>query len=181
MKSWNEFRKEILKTDDTRIHKVTNSLGVYQSYKWIRKNKWFDIGRPLTEHEFYSIIRKVNDYLAEELIKGNDIKFPHRMGKLELRKRVPSIKIVNGKIKTDLPIDWDKTLKLWYEDEQSFNNKTLVRMEAKEVFGVRYNKANCNYNNQSYYKFRINRDIKRRLKENIKEKSIDAFTLWTDI
>jgi hypothetical protein len=43
-----------------RYYKVNNSLGVYDAYKWIRKNKWFNIGRPLKEHEFYSIIRKVN-------------------------------------------------------------------------------------------------------------------------
>jgi hypothetical protein len=85
-KKWKEFRISVCHLNEHRTHKVSGSLGVYDAYKYIRKNKWFDIGRPLTEHEFYSIIRRVNNYLAEELLKGHDISLPHRMGRLELRK-----------------------------------------------------------------------------------------------
>ena len=31
------------------------------AYKWIRKNKWLDIGSPVSEHDFYKIIRGIND------------------------------------------------------------------------------------------------------------------------
>lgn len=176
MNCWEDFRKEVLNLNGTRKHKVTNSNGVYQSYKWIRKHKWLDIGRPLTEHEFYTIVRKVNNYLAEELINGNDVTLPYNMGRLELRKSKPKIGIKNGKIKTNLPIDWDRTLKLWCEDKESFENKTLIKMEEKEIFKVYYNKLKCDFNNQSFYEFTINRDIKKRLKQKIKEGQIDAFT-----
>lgn len=176
MNCWEDFRKEVLNLNGTRKHKVTNSNGVYQSYKWIRKHKWLDIGRPLTEHEFYTIVRKVNNYLAEELINGNDVTLPYNMGRLELRKNKPKIGIKNGKIKTNLPIDWDRTLKLWCEDKESFENKTLIKMEEKEIFKVYYNKLKCDFNNQSFYEFTINRDIKKRLKQKIKEGQIDAFT-----
>ena len=44
------FKSSIQHLQDNRNHKITNSLGVYDSYKYIRKNKWLDIGRPLTEH-----------------------------------------------------------------------------------------------------------------------------------
>ena len=114
--------------NEHRTHKVSGSLGVYDAYKYIRKNKWFDIGRPLTEHEFYSIIRRVNNYLAEELLKGHDISLPHRMGRLELRKYDAKIYLKDNKVVTNLPIDWDKTLRLWYEDKESYDNRTLVRM-----------------------------------------------------
>ena len=75
---------------DSRNHKVTGSLGVYDAYKYIRKNKWFDIPRPLKEGEFYRIIRRINDYLADELVKGKEVKLPHRLGTLEIRKRPTS-------------------------------------------------------------------------------------------
>lgn len=172
-----ELRKKILKVDQPREHKVTGSLGVYNAYKYIRKNKWLDIGRPLTEHEFYSIIRGVNDLLADQIVKGKDIVFPHRMGRLELRKTKANIRIKDGKIKTNLPVDWDRTLKLWSEDKESFEAKTLVKMEEKELFRVFYNRMNCNYNNCSFYEFRINRDIKKRLKQQIKEGHLDAFMI----
>ena len=97
--SYKDFKSAIQGLQNTRTHKVTNSLGSYDAYKYIRKNKWFNIGRPLTEHEFYQIIRRINNYLAEELINGNDVIFPNRMGKLELRKR-NSLPIIdkNGKL-----------------------------------------------------------------------------------
>lgn len=176
-KEWINFKSSIQKLNDTRIHKVNNSLGVYDAYKWIRKNKWLNIGKCLTEHEFYGIIRKVNDYLANELVKGNDIRLPNRMGRLELRKYDARITFDGNKVKTNLPIDWDKTLKLWYEDEESYKSKTLIKMEEKEIFKVYYNKHLADYNNQVFYEFNINRDIKRRLKQRIKEGKIDAFRL----
>lgn len=176
-KEWIIFKSSIQKLNEKRVHKITNSLGVYDAYKWVRKNKWLNIGRPLTEHEFYSIIRKVNDYLADSLVRGNDIKLPHRMGRLELRKYDVRISFDGEKVKTNLPIDWDRTLKLWYEDEEAYKNRTLVKMEEKEIFKVYYNKHLADYNNQVFYEFNVNRELKRRLKQRIKEGKIDAFKL----
>lgn len=176
--SYSKFKSSILHLQDKRIHKVTNSLGVYDAYKYIRKNKWFDIGRALTEHEFYQIIRKINNLLANELCNGEDVVFPNRMGQLELRKRnsIPSLDS-KGKLKVTYAIDWDTTLKLWYEDKEAFNNKTLVKIPEKSIFRVRYNKDKANYNNKSFMEFQVTRDIKTRLKHNIKNNKIDAFSL----
>ena len=51
-----DFRKEVLKVNKSRVHKVNNSLGTYDAYKWLRKNKWLDVG-PISEHDYYTIIR----------------------------------------------------------------------------------------------------------------------------
>lgn len=177
MSSLDEFIKHVKNVSNSRHHSVKGSLGVYDAYKYIRKNKWFNIGRPLTEKEFYSIIRTVNNYLAEELNNGNDVNLPLRMGKIEVRKRKARISIVDGKIKTNLPIDWTATFKLWYEDEEAYKNKTLLRIEEKELFRVRYNKEKANYKNQMFYQFIPNREIKKQLKYNIKNKGLDAFIL----
>ena len=176
--SYKDFKSAIQGLQNTRTHKVTNSLGSYDAYKYIRKNKWFNIGRPLTEHEFYQIIRRINNYLAEELINGNDVIFPNRMGKLELRKR-NALPIIdkNGNLKVTYAIDWDSTLKLWYEDEEAFNNKTLVRLPERNIFRIKYNKNTANYNNKSFMEFQVNRNIKVRLKQKIKNNEIDAFNL----
>ena len=176
--SYKDFKSVIQGLQNTRTHKVTNSLGSYDAYKYIRKNKWFNIGRPLTEHEFYQIIRRINNYLAEDLINGNDVIFPNRMGKLELRKR-NSLPVIdkNGNLKVTYAIDWDNTLKLWYEDEEAFNNKTLVRLPERNIFRIKYNKNTANYNNKSFMEFQVNRNIKVRLKQKIKNNEIDAFNL----
>lgn len=175
--TYNEFKVTIQKCTGHRKHKVTGSLGIYDAYKWIRKNKWLDIGRPITEHEFYSIIRKVNNYFADNLVNGEDVKLPCRMGRIELRKYNARISFDGNKVKTNLPIDWDKTLKLWYEDEEAYKNKTLIKMEEKEIFKVYYNRNLADYNNQSFYEFKANRELKKRIKSSIKEGRIDAFKL----
>ena len=173
----NDFLNSIKKANDPRTHKVSNSLGVYDAYKWIRKNKWLNIGRCLTEHEFYSIIRRVNNYLAESLILGNDIILPNKMGRLELRKYDVRFSFKDGKVKNNLPIDWDKTLKLWHEDEEAYRDKTLVKIEEKEIFKVYYNKHLADYTNKVFYEFNVNRELKTRIKQRIKEGRLDAFKI----
>lgn len=179
MGDYNKFKSSVQRLQDNRVHKVTNSLGVYDAYKYIRKNKWLNIERPLTEHEFYSIIRKVNSLMAENLINGNDVTFPNRMGRLELRKR-NSLPVINknGNLKVTYAVDWDKTLQLWYEDEESYNNKVLIKIPEKYIFRIKYNKDMANYINKSFIEFQVNRDIKTRLKKKIKNNEIDAFNLW---
>ena len=172
-----DFRREVLKLDKPRILKVRNSNGVYDAYKWVRKNKWLDIGRPVTEHEFYSIIRQVNNLFVESILRGEDIVLPHRLGTIELRKYDTKIAICNDRLVTNLPIDWDNTLKLWSEDEEAYKERALVKMEEKEIFKVFYNKRTANYENKSFMQFEVNRDLKKRLKQKIKSKTIDAFKL----
>ena len=172
-----EFRRKVLKVDHSRNHKVKNSIGVYDIYKHIRKNKWYDIGRPITEHQFYTIIREVNNVLADNLLKGNDIVFPNKMGRLEVRKFEPIIRFDDNKLTVRLPIDWDRTLKLWLEDEEAYKERTLVKMEEKEIFKVCYNKTRADFPNKGFYQLQINRDLKIALKKKIKLGNFDAFLL----
>ena len=170
-------RTEILKLNEPREHKVRNSLGVYDMYKLIRKNKWFDIGRPVKEHEFYAVVRQMNNLLADELLHGRDVVLPQRLGSLELRKYDAVMKFSNGQIRTNLPIDWDRTLKLWEEDEEAYKERTLVKMEEKEIFKVFFNRRTSHFKNKSFMEFEVNRDLKRRLKQKIKSGAIDAFKI----
>ena len=172
-----EFRRKVLKVDGPRKHKVRNSWGIYDAYKYTRKNKWFDIGQPVTEHQFYSIIRKINNYLADLLLQGHDIELPCRMGTVEVRKYDASISIKDGKVRSNLPVDWDRTLKLWSEDEEAYKERTLIKVEEKEIFKVYYNRIKANYENKSFYEFAVNRDLKRRLKQKIKNYNFDAFKI----
>lgn len=171
---FSEYRNIVLKSGEKRKVKVNNSWGIYDAYKAIRKGGWEGIGRPLTEHEFYSIIRGVNNLLAEELGKGNSVILPSRMGILELRKYKPTAKFSNGKLKVTYPVDWDKTLRLWFTDKEARDSKILVRMEENNVYRIKYNKYNANYENSSFYEFSLNSKIKKMLKENIKAGKADT-------
>ncbi len=96
------------------------------------------------------------------------------MGKLELRKSLRRLDIVNRKLVTSLPVDWDRTLKLWAEEGKS---NILIRQEDREIFKVLYPKRAANYTNKGFYQFKINRGIKVALKDKIKNKQIDAYIL----
>ena len=170
------FRREVLKVNKSRVHKVKNSLGVYDAYKWLRKNKWLDM-EPISEHDFYAIIRAVNKALAKSFLHLGSINLPLRMGEIILRKYHPSITSQDGKIKTNLPVDWDSTLQLWSEDKESYKKRTLIRLEEKEVFNVLYDKSKALYNNKSFYTLELNRDIKLSLKKQLKNGLLDAFML----
>ncbi len=170
-------RSDILKVKDSRKHSIRNSLGIYDAYKYIRKNKWFNIERPLKEHEFYSIIRTINNYLIDYFLDNKPIIFPQRMGMLELRKYPTRIEYKNNKLVTNLPIDWDSTLKLWCEDETAYKERTLVKMEEKELFRIYYNKQSAIFNNKGFYSFKVNRDLKIKVKQRIKDGVLDAYLL----
>ena len=172
--TFEEFNNKVLKRSAERKVKINNSVGVYDAYKYIRKNNWFNIGRPLTEHEFYTIIRSINKLYAEELSKGNSIIFPQRMGTLELRKGSRGVNLKNGKLSISYPINWKETLKLWYNDAEAKEQKVLIRYENNIVYHVKYNKYRAVYNNKSYYNFAVNRAIKQQLHKNIEDGKVDA-------
>lgn len=178
MEDYNEFINKTIKRSGHGIKnfKVQNSWGVYDAYKLMRKNHWYDIGKPVSEHDFYSIIRGVNNVIAEELSKGATVVFPANMGKLELRKSQRGVSIEGGRLKNTYPVDWLSTLELWYTDKEEREKKTLLRKEDKYVYHIKYCKFKATYPNKCYYDFTLNRGIKLLLKNNIENRLIDS--LW---
>lgn len=173
--NYSDFENKILRRGDG-VFKVRNSWGVYDAYKHIRKNKWYNIGRPVKEQEFYSIIRKVNILLAKNLSDGENVIFPSCMGCLELRKRKAEAYLKDDKVEINYPVDWKNTLVLWYKDEEEYNKRTLIRRNVPFVYKIAYNKRRANYQNKGFYKFVLNRKVKRALRDNIEKGKIDA--LW---
>lgn len=165
-----DFKTSIKKANAKKEHKVTASLGMREAFRYYTKKS-----KALDEKDFRRVIRYINSLLQESLASGEDINLPCRMGRLELRKFKTSVSFRNGKMVTNLPIDWNETLNLWYEDKESFKTKKKVRMEVPEVFRVYYKKSTANYNNKSFFTFKVNRDLKQKLKINIVNKKVDAF------
>ena len=62
------------------------------------------------------------------------------------------------------------------EDEEAYNKRQLVKIPEREIFRIRYSKEDANYNNKSFIEFQVNRDIKVRLKQKIKNNEIEAFS-----
>ena len=150
-------------------HRVKNSIGVYDVYKAIRKNGWEGIGHPITEKEFYTIIRGVNRLLADNIANGITVRFPYRMGVIELRKYKRGVSLVDGKIKNTYPIDWHSTLLLWKDDEEARKKKIRVRFENGWLYRVSYDISKCLFENKWFYEFATNTFSRRALSKNIKQ------------
>lgn len=173
--SLSEFRKEILKVDKPRKTTINNSYGVYDAYKYYRKNKPKDPKYVLSESQYFAIVRQTNLLLTQELLGQKDIVFPYSMGRLEVRKSIPKVYIEDGKVKSTYPIDWDGTLKLWYEDQESRENKTILKKKEREIFRIMYNKSKAFYTNKNYFEFKVNRALKLALRDVVRQGNFDAF------
>lgn len=173
--TFDEFKNAVRKITSKRETKIKNSYGIYDGYKYYRKNKDKSKEYILTESQYFLITREVNKILKELFLNGEDIKFPHNMGHLSIKKYDTSPKFINGKLKTNKFVDWNKTLELWYEDEEANDNKIVVYFDNNESFKIHYRKNKAKFKNKSYYKFMPNRQLKRELSNNIKENKIDAF------
>ena len=70
METLGEFKRRIKKVNQPREYKVRNSLGVYDGYKYYRKNKPDSKKYVLTESQYFAIIRKINLLLVGDLSAG---------------------------------------------------------------------------------------------------------------
>lgn len=176
--TYEEFRIGILKANQKKHHfKIHNSYGTKDAYRWSLKHKCIE--RNLSEKDFRKIINTINQSLQDQLLQGKDIVFPELMGKLEIRKCPTFVSLEGNGIKTNMTVDWDKTLRLWYEDREAYDNKTIIRCETKEKFKFHYNKQRAKYNNKIFFEFTPTRDMKLKLKKIIENQGFDAL-LFTD-
>ena len=174
---YEEFRKRVIRGNEHHTFEVTNSNGTKEAWRWLKKNRWLDLGQPVTEREFVIIIKTINLHLRDQLIQGKDIDLPHRMGRIEIRRFEAKLEFKDGKLITNLPVDWKRTLELWYEDESAKESKTLIRQENRTRYSIHYDRTKALYNNKAFYQFIPNRDVKVGLKENIINGGLDAFLL----
>ena len=159
-----EFRRAI-RGPQTSRQKVTNSWGVYDYYKHYRKNKPEGHKYVLSESQYFAIIRRVNQKLTEALLNAETVVLPLCMGTLEAYKKPFITKIKDGKAVTNRPINWDKTIKLWYENPDSYERKDVIYVEAEDQVTVVYDINAARYTNKSFYQFRPIKAFKQALQQ----------------
>lgn len=166
MEGYKNFIKDVKKVSGPRKHKLTNSLGVKDAYNHYRKNRPKEKKFVVVEKDYFKIIRTLNEIVASQLSKGYEVKLPYRVGSLLVEKFEVAPRIdENGKLVFRAPIDWDATLKLWYESPEDKANKTLLKIEQREICKVVYNKKNVTYPNNSFVMFTPTRELKSKIKK----------------
>lgn len=167
-----DYKKYVKKCNTHKKMEISNSYGVRDYMLFYHKNK--PKGYTVNPKEYYAIIRRTGQLIAEKLAKGQYIDLPYSMGRLTIRKFNSKIKLEDGKVITNLPVDWNRTLELWYDDEQSRNEKRLVRCEGLLRYNLIYIRILAAYKNKAYYEFKFNRFLKKKLKDNIRNGEVHA-------
>lgn len=158
-------RRSRFPADRKKEYNIRNSWGVYDFYKYYRKTKPKDPKFIISDVQYYAIFRRVNELLVDSLVRTGELEFPYKMGKLIVfKKTLKSWIAPNGVRYTSRKVNWDKTLELWYNDEEAYRNKTLLYFENDEGLTIRYNKTKAEFKNKYYYEFKPSRDIDRRVK-----------------
>ena len=168
-----EFIAKEKNVSNNRHHKLSNSYTIRDYYRYFRR-----FNKNLTETQFSLILKEILKECGNLLLQSKDVYFPQRMGSLQVRKFKKNVRVVDGKLKINLPVDWNETLKLWYSDESSKRKKKLIRCDNPWIFRIFYSRKNSNYNNKTFFTFRANRNLKMALKEEIRNNNFDCFELW---
>lgn len=180
MESLKEFKDKIKKVKGPRKAKITNSYGVQHAYRFYMKLIHAKKQKPLPSHDYYKIIRGVNKLLGEQLLTGEIIQLPYRMGELLIGKFEGGARIdKEGKLKVGYPINWEKTLDLWYEDEDAMRDKILVRYSDRQTaYKAFLSKRSAHFANQRYYNFNMVRPIMQQINIKQREGTMSGFLLY---
>lgn len=161
---------------ETRVYTINNSYGVYDYWKFYIHN------RPkqrsyykMSSAQYYKLLRAVNEYLIEILLKNAQVVLPNKMGEIVVLKKTARVRLdEKGKIRTNRPINWDATIKLWFEDPEAEKNKTLVRWDNSDVINIRYKKATAVYNNSPFYNLQVTRVVKKLIASHLVEGTLET-------
>lgn len=167
-----EFTNTLLKRHEKKDYLINGCHGVKEAFRWIRKNKWFNIGK-IDECLFYEVLRRINNELVEMIISGDEVELPHKMGKLYVEKRNVFVGMKNGKPETSRRINWNDTIRNWFDDKECMDNKVILRYDGNENYVLRYDKRKAMYKNKAFYRFRTNRSLSKKIHKAIVEGKIN--------
>ena len=170
-----EFDYKLKKRNQPRKQRIWRSWRVQDFYKWLRRRKWKDVGERLTEEMVYALTRDIFKAIANKISYGETLHLGQGLGKIEIVKRYGNPKNKGSRY----GVDWKKTIKLWYEDKEAMEKRTLVRIVEREIFRITYNKNIRNTRSMScstlpYIMLYPNRTLKLEISKHIKEGSLDA-------
>ena len=172
MDTYEEFGNKIRKVREKRAPKACSDYRTRDIYRWLKKNKLIDPDE-INEARFGKIIKDIHLAMREALYNGGELLLPERMGLLEIRKKPVVLKMKGNKVITNRPVNWKETVRLWHEDKEARDNKTLVRQDVKAVYSIIYNKRHACYDNKTFYRFLPMRGFKKELSNKIKNDELN--------
>lgn len=174
MEDYDSFLNTLQKRG-SKPHSISHCLGSRDAWKWVRRNKWKELGGKPCDQSLYSkVVSHINQILAERLLEGYEIPFMHGMGSLRLSSMEAKVSIENGKVVTNCCIDWKRTLQCWYEDKEMRDAHKTLKWVQKKLYFVRYYKGQAVFKNRRFYSFRPNRSLVKALGRNSARSRLNA-------
>lgn len=121
-------------------------------YRTVRGTSLRGLG--IKEKEFSSIVKKVNERIAQSILEGDLVRLPCSMGTIIPIQKEAMYVNKKGKVVICKPVDWKATLALWEEDEEAKKENFKVRHDVDTVYRIIYNKKGANYRNKFYIQFK---------------------------
>lgn len=116
----------------------------------------------------------------EDLVEGNDILLPNKLGSLMLRKRKCTVKIdpETNEIINTFPINIAESVKLW-NSKPELRGKKFVRYTNEHsknyTFTLSYGLSKAMFTNKQIYSFQYSKGVKKKLHEAIMDNRTDAY------
>lgn len=167
-----QFKNTIKKVTGNRKHKVTNSYGMQDAFNYYKKIRPKNKRYALTNSNYRVLIKEVNKLLALELLTSGELKLPLDMGSLKVYKKENKPRLKDNRVVYNAPIDWNRTLDLWSNDNEAKVAKTLVRVMPGDIYSIKYKHRYCKFKNKEYYIFKVHRAVKLKLKDKIIKKEV---------
>lgn len=188
--SFKEFDRRVRRLDEMsdylKVHPFTKVYTQREIFRHLQKMRTKD-GRgryKYDEQTFMKVIKTLNTRLKEMVLEGLMVYLPCGLGTLNLEERsVRLMKYSNAsgrqRYKPTGCIDWDATKKLWYNDDETERDRTVVWFNTRgdKVYRIRYRRLGLGKatKNIVFYKFRPMRSFKRKIKDVEKSKVIFGY------
>ena len=127
--------------------------------------------KQISKKDYKIIVLLFIQFMIDEIIKGEEVILPFKLGTFRIVGRQIKPKITEeGKIKGLSP-NWNRTMKLWKEDEFAKKEKRIVYNFNEHTSGIIYkfihSKKGTSLTNRGYYTFRLSRANKRKVHDAI--------------
>lgn len=126
------------------------------------------------------ILTMYYDLSIDDLIEGNEIILPNKLGSLKLSKRKCTVKIDpdTDEVINTFPVNIAESLKLW-KLKPELRGKKFVRYTNEHsknyTFSLSYGFSKAVFTNKHLYSFKYTKGVKGRLHESIMDNKTDAF------
>lgn len=133
------------------------------------------LGGKFSPSDISKIMTLMGEYIFQDIINTGDYKCPFGLGKMMLRKQKCKVQMRDGKIWTNKPVDWKRTLALWAEDPNARELRKRVHFDVKDVFSLRYKKNDAYFKYSYFTNFNFLRRRKLALRDLINQGQVDTY------